>query len=322
MKFPLKIGAIADPAREWTIRKIAQGINGLASARDRAAAIDWLRRSREILSSPKSPAEKAIALNAALDASAVVRSLIGSVVSATRNYRNSNMPLGVKVALPATLVAAPFLGGQGVGIAALGTAIGAPALLLVFIGSAGVTSIIEAVVRSPDDRRHLAQVIAAILEEEAQRRLSAAMRKAMASEPVAPLRAKVPAEEAALRATLAAMDPFAFEAHVVSFFAEVGLEAWTTRKTNDYGIDGFAKTESGVIAIQCKRNALTNKVGGPTVREFKGALEESGAALGYIVTTSTFTPDALASAAMSQKLRLVDIDLLIGWHRFGLTLDI
>ncbi|SNB83039.1 restriction system protein [Rhodoblastus acidophilus] len=111
------------------------------------------------------------------------------------------------------------------------------------------------------------------------------------------------------------MDPFVFEGHVVHFFGRAGLKAWNTKPTGDHGADGFAVRGEDMFVIQCKRYAPDNKVGAPTVREFKGVIEENEATRGYIVTTSTFTTDARASAAMSRKLVLVDIETLIGWHR-------
>lgn len=59
---------------------------------------------------------------------------------------------------------------------------------------------------------------------------------------------------------------------------------------------------------------MDNKVGRPTVQQFKGVIEEQNAQRGYIVTTSTFTEEARLSAQLSNKLVLVDIDDLVKWH--------
>jgi restriction endonuclease Mrr len=51
-----------------------------------------------------------------------------------------------------------------------------------------------------------------------------------------------------------------------------------------------------------------------TVQQFKGVVEEQNALRGYIVTTSTFTEEAMQFAELSDKLVLVDIDALVRWH--------
>jgi len=92
------------------------------------------------------------------------------------------------------------------------------------------------------------------------------------------------------------------------------VEAWATRKSNDFGVDGFAIHTEGLMIVQCKRNATENKVGRPTIQQFKGVIEEQSALRGYVVTTSTFTEEAMESAQLSDKLILIDMDSLVGWH--------
>ena len=100
----------------------------------------------------------------------------------------------------------------------------------------------------------------------------------------------------------------------MSFFSSSGLEAWPTRKSNDLGVDGFAIHADGLIVVQCKRHAPYNRVGRPTVQQFKGVIEEHGALRGYVITTSTFTEEAKESAGMSDKIVLVDMECLVQWH--------
>jgi restriction system protein len=88
----------------------------------------------------------------------------------------------------------------------------------------------------------------------------------------------------------------------MSFFDAAGFEAWATRKSNDFGVDGFAIHPDGLMIIQCKRNSTDNKVGRPTIQQFKGVIEEQNALRGYVVTTSTFTEDAIESAELSDKI--------------------
>jgi restriction system protein len=74
------------------------------------------------------------------------------------------------------------------------------------------------------------------------------------------------------------------------FFLVAGLaDASMTRRTGDKGIHGIARHAQGIIVVQCKRNAQENKVGGPAIREFKGAMADYSAWRGYFVTTSGFT---------------------------------
>ncbi|WP_081581697.1 cobaltochelatase subunit CobN [Pararhodospirillum photometricum] len=57
--------------------------------------------------------------------------------------------MSLKVAIPITAVATPVFWGQGVGVAAFGGAVGLPALLLVFLGSAGIGAILDDISRTP-----------------------------------------------------------------------------------------------------------------------------------------------------------------------------
>jgi restriction system protein len=265
--------------------------------------------------------EKIRKLNELVNSRTAIKAIAGSVSEAVGNYRKSNLPLSLKIALPATLAAFPLVGGQGAGIVAFGGAIGLPVLLLIFLGAAGITSIIEAIVTNPDARPHIADIIDVIINDERLRRTSAEMKAAMKQQPMDPTRYAMPEEEAALRKQLAEMDPFHFEQHTMSFFAAAGLEAWPTRKSNDLGADGFAIHDDGLLVVQCKRNAADNKVGRPTVQQFKGVIEEHGALRGYIVTTSTFTDEAQSSAKLSDKVVLIDMDDLVHWHHTAPTFN-
>jgi restriction system protein len=217
----------------------------------------------------------------------------------------------MKIALPATLAAIPLVGGHAAGIAAFGGALGVPVLLLIFLGTAGITSIIEAVVTSPEARPHIAEIIDIIVQDERLRRTTAQMKAAMQEQPMDPTRFAAPADEVALRQFLHGMDAFQFERHIMSFFDAAGFEAWATGKSNDFGVDGFAVHPDGLMVTQCKRNSPHNKVGRPTIQQFKGVVEEQKALRGYVVTTSTFTEEAVQSAVLSDKLILVDMDILV-----------
>lgn len=300
--------------KKWLVGLFASAINHTTRPEDRVLAIRWLSQSRDVVASDARSIEKLKQLNSLISSRTAVTAIANSVSEAVSNYRTSNLPWSMKIALPATLAAIPLVGGHAAGIAAFGGAVGVPVLLLIFLGTAGITSIIEAVVSSPEAQTHIAEIIDVIIEDERLRRTSAQMKAAMKEQPTDPTRFAVPAEEMVLRQYLLGMDPFDFERHCMSFFEGAGLEAWVTRKSNDFGVDGFAIHPDGLMIVQCKRNATANKVGRPTIQQFKGVVEEQNAHRGYVVTTSAFTEDAIDSAALTSKLLLVSMDDLVRWH--------
>ena len=250
-----------------------------------------------------------------LDARRTVAIAFNGVSDAVKNYSGSDLPLGAKLAIPATLLAMPFAGGHAAGIAAFGTAVGVPVLLLIFIGTAGITAIIEACATNEMAREYVHAVMTHIAWDEAFRRLRAAIRSGAQGPPEAPLRCEVSPDRNSAIASFLAMDPVTFERHVMSFFVGNGLtDASMTRRTGDQGIDGFARHTEGLIVVQCKRYALDNKVGRPAIQQFKGAMSDFEAWTGYFVTTSKFTAEAEEFAAKTPNLFLIDIDDLIRWQ--------
>jgi restriction system protein len=305
---------VTEGIKNWFIGLFASAINHMMRPEDRVVAIKWLSQSREVVASDINSVEKFRQLSALVNSRTAAVTIAKSVSESVSNYRKSSLPWSMKIALPATLAAIPLVGGQAAGIAAFGGALGVPVLLLIFLGAAGITAIIEAVVTSPESRTHIAEIIDVIIEDERLRRTSARMKAAMKEQPMDATRFDVPAEEMALRKYLIGMDPYEFERHCMSFYRGAGLEAWATRKSNDFGVDGFAVHADGLIVVQCKRHATENKVGRPIVQQFKGVVEEQNAHRGYIVTTSTFTADAIESAALTNKVVLVAMDDFVRWH--------
>ncbi|MGJ4893740.1 restriction endonuclease [Bradyrhizobium oligotrophicum] len=304
--------------RNWVVGAFRKAIESSTRADDRTAIIQWLQQSRDVLASDRTQLHKSRELSAMIDSRAVLRGVAGSVTATVRNYRHASLPLPVKIAIPATLALSPVLGGQAVGIAALGGAIGLPALLLVFIGASGVTAIIEALARNPDARSDIAGIVGAIIADERLRRASAAFKATMRAQPATP---EFSADMSDLAASLLAMTPFAFERHVMSFFEAAGLQAWVTPQSNDFGMDGGALHPNGLIVVQCKRNAPDNKVGRPVVQQFKGVIEEQGAYRGYVVTTSAFSEEAIQSAGMTDRIVLIGMADLVTWHHSNPTFD-
>lgn len=306
---------VVERIREWVAQLFVKAVESCSTEEDRADLLAWLSLVRLDLEQNTSPADKFRAVSSRIDGKKTAQALGRSVGEAFNSYKNANLPLPVKIAIPVTLAASTVIGGAGVGIVGFGTGIGVSALLLVFLGAAGVTSVIDAVLTNRNAGEYVAFIGAMIAHDEVLRRTKADLRKAMTEKPASPHRYDVPVEQAALQEALLQLKPYEFEQHVMSFFQQQGLTAWVTKQSNDAGVDGFARHPEGLIVVQCKRNAPDNPVGRPTIQQFKGVVEENEAWRGYVVTTSTFTQEARESAAKNTRLVLVDMPLLADWHQ-------
>ncbi|WP_202548921.1 restriction endonuclease [Streptomyces sp. SID8352] len=119
---------------------------------------------------------------------------------------------------------------------------------------------------------------------------------------------------------LYAMDPLAFEALVAELFRAMGMQAVTTQRSNDGGVDvdalDPAPIRGGKIVVQVKRYRGT--VPPTAVRDLYGTVQDAGANKGVLVTTSGFGPGS-HTFANGKPLELVAgpelVDLL---HRHGL----
>ncbi|MET7642263.1 restriction endonuclease [Streptomyces sp. NPDC005426] len=116
------------------------------------------------------------------------------------------------------------------------------------------------------------------------------------------------------------MDPLAFEALVADLFRAMGMQAVTTQRSNDGGVDvdalDPAPIRGGKIVVQVKR--YRNTVPPTAVRDLYGTVQDAGANKGVLVTTSGFGPGS-HTFAHGKPLELVAgpelVDLL---HRHGL----
>ncbi|MEF9955639.1 MAG: restriction endonuclease [Acinetobacter sp.] len=301
--------------RQWFVSLFIRAIEAISTEQDRLEVLSWLALVREILNRTDiSKSEKAKEIYAISDTKTTVAIILRSLSAAIKNYKNSDLPLAVKIALPATLAAATVIGGQGAGIVAFGSGIGLPVLLLVFLGTAGISAILESFISSKDAKSYIGVVMALIVRDELYRQANKQFQETMTHDPAEPKHFVMPKEEQALRQTLLAMDAFEFEKHVMSFFQHQGLLSWVTKRSNDAGVDGFAKHEKGLIVVQCKRYSESNVVGRPVVQQFKGVVEENNAWRGYVVTTSRFSQEAKDSADLNERVILVDMDVLVQWH--------
>ncbi|MEU3555158.1 restriction endonuclease [Streptomyces fragilis] len=120
---------------------------------------------------------------------------------------------------------------------------------------------------------------------------------------------------------LFAMDPLAFESLVAELFRAMGMQAVTTQRSNDGGVDVDAldptPIRGGKIVVQVKR--YRNTVPPTAVRDLYGTVQDVGANKGVLVTTSRFGPGS-HTFANGKPLELVSgpelVDLL---HRHGLS---
>lgn len=265
-----------------------------------------LGQAADILATPAGPLEQMRRLGGLLGAGQAVGQVADMVGRAMTDYRALPLPPPVRMALPMSLLALPVTGLHGIGMAALAGALGGPSLLLMFLGAAGIVAVLDGVAASgPPAGSGLPPGRAP--GSSRQRPVVRVDRPGTGGH-------DLPRDETLLRRALQDMNPFDFESHVMGFFVRSGMEAWVTAKTNDMGVDGFARHPRGLIVVQCKRHAAGNLVGRPVVQQMKGVVAEHNALRGYLVTTSRFSDKARHSAKMSDQLVLVDMPELIRWH--------
>ncbi|MGW0552064.1 restriction endonuclease [Streptomyces altiplanensis] len=119
---------------------------------------------------------------------------------------------------------------------------------------------------------------------------------------------------------LFAMDPVEFEGLVADLFRARGMQAVTTQRSNDGGVDVEAMDpdpiSGGRIIVQVKRYRRTVPPG--AVRDLYGTVQGAGANKGVLVTTSGFGPGSYTFAD-GKPLTLVTGDELVDLlHRCGL----
>lgn len=295
--------------RNGVAATFARIINELPGGERRDEAIWLMRQAAEILESPGAITNKIRCLDALLGSSKVVEMIVDLVRQSMIGFRDSALSKPLRMVFPATLMALPVLGAQGVGMAALGGILSGPSVVLVFLGAAGTASILDAVVFQGSAMGGAHPPIGA------REKASDALPSVPVSVGAYPASSyDLPEDETLLRRALQDMNPFDFERHVMGFFSRSGMEAWVTSKTNDMGVDGFARHPRGLIVVQCKRHSTGNLVGRPVIQQMKGVVAEHNALRGYLVTTSRFSDKARHSAKMSDQLVLVDMPELLRWH--------
>ncbi|MEV4189861.1 restriction endonuclease, partial [Streptomyces toxytricini] len=119
---------------------------------------------------------------------------------------------------------------------------------------------------------------------------------------------------------LFAMDPIDFENLVAELFRAMGMEAVTTQRSGDGGVDvealDPAPIRGGRIVVQVKRYRRT--VPPTAVRDLYGTVQDKGANKGVLVTTASFGPGSY-TFANGKPLELVPGPALVELlHQHGL----
>ncbi|MET7757342.1 restriction endonuclease [Streptomyces sp. NPDC005389] len=119
---------------------------------------------------------------------------------------------------------------------------------------------------------------------------------------------------------LLAMDPIAFERLVAQLFRARGLQAVTTQRSNDGGVDVEAldpdPISGGSILVQVKR--YRNTVPPSAVRDLFGTVQGAGANKGVLVTTSGFGPGSYTFANGKPLTLISGVELVDLLHQHGL----
>lgn len=114
------------------------------------------------------------------------------------------------------------------------------------------------------------------------------------------------------------LHPRRFEELVAELLRAQGFEPTLTPRTRDGGRDILAARSDALgsllYLVECKRYAPKNKVGVEVVRAIHGVTQAERATKGVIVTTSSFTKDAIAFASpLKYGIGLHDFEALKSW---------
>lgn len=132
------------------------------------------------------------------------------------------------------------------------------------------------------------------------------------------------------RPDLMALSPTEFE-HLIRELFDAdptieSVESLVTRQSNDGGIDGviYVKQPLGrsMTVVQVKQYARSRPLGPAHVRELIGAMHESKAGNGLLVTTSSFTATTTANAGEFGRMQLIDGNNLVHLIRQHLGKDV
>lgn len=114
------------------------------------------------------------------------------------------------------------------------------------------------------------------------------------------------------------LSPRKFEELVASILVDMGLDVTLTQATRDGGTDIIAMVKNSLasflILVECKKYSPEHKVNVGIIREVAGVHSLREPAKSIIVTTSTFTKDAIKEASShKEKIELKDFLNLKEW---------
>jgi restriction system protein len=126
------------------------------------------------------------------------------------------------------------------------------------------------------------------------------------------------------RTVLTDMTPTEFE-HLVRQLCEAqGMQSWTTRQSNDDGVDAVvfnpAPLVGGLCIVQAKR--YKGVIGVQHLRELAGAMEEKKAGRGILITTSWFTAGCWQKKSEHNRMELIDGQNLVSLIKDHLHMDV
>ena len=115
------------------------------------------------------------------------------------------------------------------------------------------------------------------------------------------------------------ISPRQFEELVAAIFRNNGFSVELTPRTRDGGVDIIAVENSAFTGnsthlIECKRYSSANKVGIGVVQRLLGTVTQRRATKGVVVTTSSFTQDAIRVAEETRHIiTLSNYNSILGW---------
>lgn len=120
-----------------------------------------------------------------------------------------------------------------------------------------------------------------------------------------------------LRNKIQNMSPREFEEYVADFYREQGFEVFLTKQTRDGGYDIICTKNIPskiVILVECKHYSSNNKVDVKIIRELFGTKTSEKANQAVLITTSSFTKDAIDFAkSQNTEIELVDFNSFLSW---------
>lgn len=114
------------------------------------------------------------------------------------------------------------------------------------------------------------------------------------------------------------LDSQRFEELVARLLEDQGCEISLTKRTRDGGFDIFGRIRNSVASpiflAECKRYSSDRKVGVEFVRGLYGVTEANGANIGLLITSSSFTRDAMKEKLrIGSRIELKDFNDLCTW---------